>query len=273
MFVKKIYKQLMNKAFEKTNSYYKIAKTNFSESARKFEESKCTDEEFENDMRYWREEIENIENGFWVVAEDRMEHMSEEEFNEIYYKESGKEIFDKQKQEIDELVKVYNEVNNIIENYPKVFLNISREDYEKYIKIWNKYFVGKYKTPYSKKVLVINEEKIDIDKSYKCIDEIRYKNKIYEVYKFETTDSEFYDSVHAYSIKENKYITYTNKYLKLLEDRPIDKISYKRKIYEVYPYEVENSVFYNRVKAKSLIHDKVKDFKKKYLKEINYSLD
>lgn len=55
--------------------------------------------------------------------------------------------------------------------------------------------------------------------------------------------------------------------VEITDVKPIDVITYKGETYEVYKMNVAGSEFYKRVKAKSTISNKTRDFKNFYLRK------
>ena len=185
------------------------------------------------------------------------------EFEKYYLVASGKQEYLNKIQKLEQIKQESLKLNDILNNYSDKFAFLTIKDFETYKSIWD----------YLLKEKFLNEP-CEIKKE--PLFKIKYLNKLYEVYKILPEDSEeyvLYDRIQCHTLEGVKK-DLTNVYIKEIKDysvlaiKPIDNIFYKGENYEVYKLNVADSVFYNRIKAKSTISNKTRDFKKIYLKKL-----
>lgn len=219
--------------------------------------------DFEEFKKY-KSQVKDLEEGFKQQAEKVVKDMEDNgEFEKYYLVASGKQEYLNKVEKLELIKQESLKLNDILNNYSVKFAMITIKDFETYKSIWD----------YLLKEKFLNEPcEIKTEPLFK----IKYLNKLYEVYKILPEDSEeyvLYDRIQCHTLEGVKK-DLTNVYIKEIKDysilaiKPIDNIFYKGENYEVYKINVADSVFYNRVKAKSTISNKTRDFKKIYLKKI-----
>ena len=219
--------------------------------------------DFEEFKKY-KYQVKDIEEEFKQQAEKVVKDMEDNgEFEKYYLVASGKQEYLNKVEKLEQIKQESLKLNDILNNYNVKFAMMTFKDFETYKSIWDYLLTQKF----------INEP---CEFSTEPLFKIKYLNKLYEVYKVLPEDSEdyvLYDRIQCYTLEGVKK-DLTNVYIKEIKDysiiviKPIDNIVYKGENYEVYKFEVAESVFYNRVKAKSTISNKTRDFKKIYLKKI-----
>lgn len=212
----------------------------------------------------YKSQVKDLEEEFKQQAEKVVKDMEDNgEFEKYYLVASGKQEYLNKVEKLEQIKQDSLKLNDILNNYNVKFAMLTFKDFETYKNIWDYLLTQKF----------INEP---CEFSTEPLFKIKYLNKLYEVYKVLPEDSEdyvLYDRIQCSTLDGVKK-DLTNVYIKEIKDysiifiKPIDNIVYKGENYEVYKFEVAESVFYNRVKAKSTISNKTRDFKKIYLKKI-----
>lgn len=197
-----------------------------------------------------------LEQQFKTDAENVVKAMGKKEFEEYYLIHSGKKAYQDKMDKLKEVKEVQSKLNDIINDYAVKFAMLTIEDFKTYVSLWNEF---------------INEP---CDVSFDSLYKVKYLGKLYEVYKYEVKDSVLYERVQCCTVDGVKK-DLSNIYLKEIEIvnsesvKPFDVITYKGATYEVYKINVVGSELYKRVKAKSTISNKTRDFKNYYLKLVN----
>lgn len=229
-------------------------------------------DDFEEWSKYLTQ-VKDLEEGFKQQAEKVVKDMEDNgEFEKYYLVASGKQEYLNKVEKLEQIKQEYLKLNDILNNYSVKFAMITIKDFETYKSIWDYLLTQKYLNENPKRGLAAAPCEFKTEPLFK----IKYLNKLYEVYKVLPEDSEdyvLYDRIQCYTLEGVKK-DLTNVYIKEIKDysiiviKPVDKIFYKGENYEVYKFNVADSVFYNRIKAKSTISNKTRDFKKIYLKKI-----
>lgn len=216
------------------------------------------------EFKKYESQVKDLEEEFKQQAEKVVKDMEDNgEFEKYYLVASGKQEYLNKVEKLEQIKQESLKLNDILNNYSVKFTMITIKDFETYKSIWD----------YLLKEKFLNEA---CEFSTEPLFKIKYLNKLYEVYKVLPENSEdyvLYDRIQCHTLEGVKK-DLTNVYIKEIKDysiiviKPIDKIFYKGENYEVYKFEVAESVFYNRIKAKSTISNKTRDFKKIYLKKI-----
>lgn len=248
-----------------TNEYYENKKEHLIYED---DEGDYENDIYEDDYDAFKEfvkyqtQIKDIEEVFKQQAEKVVKDMEDNgEFEKYYLVASGKQEYLNKVEKLEQIKQEYLKLNDILNNYNVKFANLTFKDFETYKYIWNYLLTQK----------ILNEPcEFNTEPLFK----IKYLNKLYDVYKFEVEDSVLYDRIQCSTIEGVKK-DLTNVYIKEIKTisenidvKPIDNIFYKGENYEVYKFNVKNSEFMKRVKAKSTISNKTRDFKKIYLKKI-----
>ncbi len=212
----------------------------------------------------YESQVKDLEEGFKQQAEKVVKDMEDNgEFEKYYLVASGKQEYLNKVEKLEQIKQESLKLNDILNNYSDKFAFLTIKDFETYKSIWD----------YLLKEKFLNEP-CEIKKE--PLFKIKYLNKLYEVYKILPEDSEdyvLYDRIQCHTLEGVKK-DLTNVYIKEIKDysilaiKPIDNIFYKGENYEVYKLNVADSVFYKRIKAKSTISNKTRDFKNIYLKKI-----
>ena len=202
-----------------------------------------------NEFVKYKSQVKDLEEGFKQQAEKVVKDMEDNgEFEKYYLVASGKQEYLNKVEKLEQIKQESLKLNDILNNYNVKFAMLTFEDFETYKSIWDYLLTQKF----------INEP---CEFSTEPLFKIKYLNKLYEVYKILPEDSEdyvLYDRIQCYTLEGVKK-DLTNVYIKEIKDysiiviKPIDNIVYKGENYEVYKYNVKDSVFYNRVKSKSTI--------------------
>ena len=215
---------------------------------------------FEEFVKY-QSQVKDLEEEFKQQAEKVVKDMEDNgEFEKYYLVASGKQEYLNKVEKLEQIKQESLKLNDILNNYNVKFAMMTFKDFETYKSIWDYLLTQKF----------INEP---CEFSTEPLFKIKYLNKLYDVYKYEVEDSVLYDRIQCSTLEGVKK-DLTNVYIKEIKDysiiviKPIDNIIYKGENYEVYKFEVAESVFYKRVKAKSTISNKTRDFKKIYLKKL-----
>ena len=215
-----------------------------------------------NEFVKYQSQVKDLEEGFKQQAEKVVKDMEDNgEFEKYYLVASGKQEYLNKVEKLEQIKQEYLKLNDILNNYNVKFAMLTFEDFKTYKYIWDYLLTQKF----------INEP---CEFSTEPLFKIKYLNKLYEVYKYEVEDSVLYDRIQCSTLEGVKK-DLTNVYIKEIKTvsenidiKPIDNIIYKGENYEVYKFNVVNSVFYKRVKAKSTISNKTRDFKNIYLKKL-----
>ena len=215
-----------------------------------------------NEFVKYQSQVKDLEEGFKQQAEKVVKDMEDNgEFEKYYLVASGKQEYLNKVEKLEQIKQEYLKLNDILNNYNVKFAMLTFEDFKTYKYIWDYLLTQKF----------INGP---CEFSTEPLFKIKYLNKLYEVYKYEVEDSVLYDRIQCSTLEGVKK-DLTNVYIKEIKTvsenidiKPIDNIIYKGENYEVYKFNVVNSVFYKRVKAKSTISNKTRDFKNIYLKKL-----
>ena len=210
----------------------------------------------------YKTQVKDLEEEFKQQAEKVVKDMEDNgEFEKYYLVASGKQEYLNKVEKLEQIKQESLKLNDILNNYNVKFAMLTFGDFKTYKSIWDYLLTQKF----------INEP---CEFSTEPLFKIKYLNKLYEVYKFEVEDSVLYDRIQCSTLEGIKK-DLTNVYIKEIKTisenidiKPIDNIVYKGENYEVYKFNIVESVFYKRVKAKSTISNKTRDFKNIYLKKI-----
>ena len=214
-----------------------------------------------NEFVKYESQVKDLEEEFKQQAEKVVKDMEDNgEFEKYYLVASGKQEYLNKVEKLEQIKQESLKLNDIINNYSVKFDNLTFKDFETYKSIWDYLLTQKF----------INEPcEIKTEPLFK----IKYLNKLYDVYKYNVEGSNLYNRIQCSTLEGVKK-DLTNVYIKEIKDcsnievKPVDKIFYKGQNYEVYKFEVAESEFMKRVKAKSTISNKTRDFKNIYLKKI-----
>lgn len=209
----------------------------------------------------YKSQVEDLEEGFKQQAEKVVKDMEDNgEFEKYYLVASGKQEYLNKVEKLEQIKQESLKLNDILNNYNDKFENLTIKDFETYKSIWD----------YLETQKILNEP---CEFKAEPLFKIKYLNKIYDVYKYKVEDSILKDRIQCSTLEGVKK-DLTNVYIKEIKNlsnediKPIDKIFYKGEPYEVYKFEVAESVFYKRIKAKSTISNRTRDFKNIYLKHM-----
>lgn len=216
--------------------------------------------DFKEFVKY-KSQVKDLEEGFKQQAEKVVKDMEDNgEFEKYYLVASGKQEYLNKVEKLEQIKQEYLKLNDILNNYNVKFDNLTFKDFETYKTIWDYLLTQK----------ILNEP---CEFKTESLFKIKYLNKLYDVYKYKVEGSILYNRIQCQTLEGVKK-DLTNVYIKEIKDcsiidiKPIDKIFYKGENYEVYKFEVAESVFMKRVKAKSTISDRTRDFKNIYLKKL-----
>ena len=213
------------------------------------------------EFKKYESQVKDLEEEFKQQAEKVVKDMEDNgEFEKYYLVASGKQEYLNKVEKLEQIKQEYLKLNDVLNNYSVKFDNLTFKDFETYKSIWD----------YLETQKILNEPcEIKTEPLFK----IKYLNKLYDVYKFKVEGSNLYNRIQCSTLEGVKK-DLTNVYIKEIKDcsnievKPVDKIFYKGQNYEVYKFEVAESEFMKRVKAKSTISNKTRDFKNIYLKKI-----
>ena len=247
-----------------TNEYYEKRNENLIYEDDEYDIENNIYEDGYNDFKEflkYESQVKDLEEGFKQQAEKVVKDMEDNgEFEKYYLVASGKQEQLNKVEKLEQIKQEYLKLNDILNNYSVKFDNLTIKDFETYKTIWEYLLTQKF----------INEPcEIKTEPLFK----IKYLNKLYEVYKYKVEDSILKDRIQCQTLEGIKK-DLTNVYIKEIKDcsnievKPVDKIFYKGENYEVYKFEVAESEFYKRVKAKSTISNRTRDFKNIYLKKL-----
>lgn len=209
----------------------------------------------------YKSQVEDLEEGFKQQAEKVVKDMEDNgEFEKYYLVASGKQEYLNKVEKLEQIKQESLKLNDILNNYNDKFENLTIKDFETYKSIWD----------YLETQKILNEP---CEFKTEPLFKIKYLNKIYDVYKYNVEGSILKDRIQCSTLEGVKK-DLTNVYIKEIKNlsnediKPVDKIFYKGEPYEVYKFEVAESVFYKRIKAKSTISNRTRDFKNIYLKHM-----
>lgn len=216
--------------------------------------------DFKEFVKY-QSQVKDLEEEFKQQAEKVVKDMEDSgEFEKYYLVASGKQEYLNKVEKLEQIKQESLKLNDIINNYSIKSENLTIKDFETYKSIWDYLLTQK----------ILNEPcEIKTEPLFK----IKYLNKLYDVYKYNVEGSILKDRIQCQTLEGIKK-DLTNVYIKEIKDcsnievKPVDKIFYKGQNYEVYKFEVAESEFMKRVKAKSTISNRTRDFKNIYLKKL-----
>lgn len=185
----------------------------------------------------------------------------ESEIENRFYELSGQKEHDDLLKEIENLKQQLEIVEMIVSDYQNEKFKITMNQMDEFVKMFNR-FANELKNVQP------------IDESYNVpICKVKYYNKIYEVYDFEIIGSCLVDFRKCNDLNGKQRI-FNNKYFLEVEAtqedvKPIDQIEIDGIKYNVYKQQLPNSIKKDRIKRKSLITNKVRDFRNVYLVVLN----
>ena len=213
------------------------------------------------EFKKYKSQVKDLEEEFKQQAEKVVKDMEDNgEFEKYYLVASGKQEYLNKVEKLEQIKQESLKLNDILNNYSVKFDMMTFKDFETYKSIWD----------YLEKEKILNEP---CEFKTEPLFKIKYLNKLYEVYKYKVEGSNLYNRIQCSTLEGVKK-DLTNVYIKEIKDcsnievKPVDKIFYKGQNYEVYKFEVAESEFMKRVKAKSTISNKTRDFKNIYLKKL-----
>lgn len=258
------YQKYTNEYYEKRNEHLIYHYEDYED----FDEFDYGYNDFEEFKKY-KSQVEELEEGFKQQAEKVVKDMEDSgEFEKYYLVASGKQEYLNKVEKLEQIKQESLKLNDIINNYNDKFENLTFKDFETYKSIWD-YLLTQKILKGSKSLAAAKPCEFKTEPLFK----IKYLNKLYEVYKYKVEDSILKDRIQCSTLEGVKK-DLTNVYIKEIKNlsnediKPVDKIFYKGESYEVYKFNVADSVFYKRVKAKSTISNRTRDFKNIYLKKI-----
>lgn len=214
-----------------------------------------------NEFVKYKSQVKDLEEEFKQQAEKVVKDMEDNgEFEKYYLVASGKQEYLNKVEKLEQIKQESLKLNDIINNYSVKSSMLTIKDFETYKSIWD----------YLETQKILNEP---CEFKTEPLFKIKYLNKLYEVYKYNVEGSILKDRIQCSTLEGVKK-DLTNVYIKEIKDcsnievKPVDKIFYKGHDYEVYKFEVAESEFMKRVKAKSTISNKTRDFKNIYLKKL-----
>ena len=222
-----------------------------------------------NEFVKYESQVKDLEEEFKQQAEKVVKDMEDNrdpsgleasEFEKYYLVASGKQEYLNKVEKLELIKQESLKLNDILNNYSVKFENLTFKDFETYKTIWDYLLTQKF----------INEP---CEFKTEPLFKIKYLNKLYDVYKYKVEDSILKDRIQCQTLEGVKK-DLINVYIKEIKDcsnievKPVDKIFYKGQNYEVYKFEVVESEFMKRVKAKSTISNRIRDFKNIYLKKL-----
>lgn len=273
LFIKHEYTNQLIKKYKKdsqeyqkyTNEYYEKEKEHliytyeddFDNEVNVYEDGYDAFKEF---VKY-KSQVKDLEEGFKQQAEKVVKDMEDNgEFEKYYLVASGKQEYLNKVEKLEQIKQESLKLNDVLNNYSVKFDNLTFKDFETYKSIWDYLLTQK----------ILNEP---CEFKTEPLFKIKYLNKIYDVYKYNVEGSILKDRIQCSTLEGVKK-DLTNVYIKEIKDcsnievKPVDKIFYKGQNYEVYKFEVAESEFMKRVKAKSTISNRTRDFKNIYLKKL-----
>lgn len=215
-----------------------------------------------NEFVKYKSQVKDLEEGFKQQAEKVVKDMEDSgEFEKYYLVASGKQEYLNKVEKLELIKQESLKLNDILNNYSVKSSNLTIKDFETYKTIWDYLYTSKF----------INEP---CEFKTEPLFKIKYLNKLYDVYKYNVEGSVLYNRIQCSTLEgvkkdlTNVYIKEIKTVAENIDIKPIDNIFYKGQNYEVYKFNVAESEFYKRVKAKSTISNKTRDFKNIYLKKI-----
>ena len=225
------------------------------ESVPEFREYKAIKREYTNQLikKYKKESsvYQKFTNEYLEKKNEHLIYTYEDDFdNEVNVYEDGYDDF-------KEFVKYQSQVKDLEEEFKQQAEKVVKDmedngEFEKY------YLVASGKQEYLNKVEKLEQIK---QESLKLNDILNNYSVKFTMMTFK--DFETYKTIWEY--------LYTSKFINEpceFKTEPLFKIKYLNKLYEVYKFEVAESEFMKRVKAKSTISNRTRDFKNIYLKKI-----
>lgn len=250
------YQKYTNEYYEKRNEHLIYHYEDYED----FDEFDDDYNDFEECSKYLTQ-VKPLEEEFKQQAEKVVKDMEDNgEFEKYYLVASGKQEYLNKVEKLEQIKQESLKLNDILNNYNDKFENLTIKDFETYKSIWDYLLTQKF----------INEP---CEFKTEPLFKIKYLNKLYDVYKYNVEGSILKDRIQCSTLEGvkkdliNVYIKEI-KNLSNIEVKPIDNIFYKGESYEVYKFEVAESVFYKRIKAKSTISNRTRDFKNIYLKKL-----
>ena len=271
-FIKHEYTSQLIKKYKKESSEYQKYTNEYYEQRREHLIYEDDEYEIENNIYKdgyddfkefvkYKSQVKDLEEGFNQQAEKVVKDMEDNgEFEKYYLVASGKQEYLNKVEKLEQIKQESLKLNDILNNYNDKFENLTFKDFETYKSIWDYLYTSKF----------INEP---CEFKTEPLFKIKYLNKLYEVYKYKVEDSILKDRIQCCTLEGIKK-DLTNVYIKEIKNlsnediKPVDKIFYKGQNYEVYKFEVAESEFMKRVKAKSTISNRTRDFKNIYLKHM-----
>ena len=272
LFVKHEYTNQLIKKYKNESEQYQKYTNEYLEQRREHLIYEDDEYEIENNIyedgyndfeefKKYKSQVKDLEEGFKQQAEKVVKDMEDNgEFEKYYLVASGKQEYLNKVEKLEQIKQESLKLNDILNNYNEKFEDLTFKDFETYKSIWDYLLTQKY----------INEP---CEFKTEPLFKIKYLNKLYEVYKYKVEDSILKDRIQCQTLEGVKK-DLTNVYIKEIKNlsnediKPVDKIFYKGQNYEVYKFEVAESEFMKRVKAKSTISNRTRDFKNIYLKKI-----
>lgn len=278
--IKREYTNKLIKEYKKQSEQYQKYTNEFNENRKKhliyhFEDYEDFDEfdDDYNDFEEWSKyltQVKDLEEEFKQQAEKVVKDMEDNgEFEKYYLVASGKQDYLNKVEKLEQIKQESLKLNDILNNYNDKFENLTIKDFETYKSIWDYLYTSKFINENPKRGLAAASCEFKTEPLFK----IKYLNKIYDVYKYNVEGSILKDRIQCSTLEGVKK-DLTNVYIKEIKDcsnievKPVDKIFYKGEPYEVYKFNVSDSIFYKRIKAKSTISNRTRDFKNIYLKHM-----
>ena len=268
----KKYKKESSEYQKYTNEYYEQRREHLIYEDDEYEiENNIYEDGYDSFKEFvkYKSQVKDLEEGFKQQAEKVVKDMEDNgEFEKYYLVASGKQEYLNKVEKLEQIKQESLKLNDIINNYNDKFENLTFKDFETYKSIWDYLLTQK----------ILNEP---CEFKTEPLFKIKYLNKLYDVYKYKVEGSILKDRIQCLTFEgsPSELCTavkkdLTNVYIKEIKDcsnievKPVDKIFYKGQNYEVYKFEVAESEFMKRVKAKSTISNRTRDFKNIYLKKL-----
>lgn len=289
--IRREYTSQLIKEYKKQSSEYQKYTNEFNENRKKhliytyeddYDNEVNVYEDGYNDFEEWSKyltQVKDLEEGFKQQAEKVVKDMEDNgdpsgleasEFEKYYLVASGKQEYLNKVEKLEQIKQESLKLNDILNNYNVKFDNLTFKDFETYKSIWDYLLKEKFCCAKNMQACFLKEP---CEFKTEPLFKIKYLNKLYDVYKYNVEGSILKDRIQCSTLEGVKK-DLTNVYIKEIKDcsnievKPVDKIFYKGESYEVYKFEVAESVFYKRIKAKSTISNRTRDFKNIYLKKL-----